>query len=222
MSAVVIASAATCAPALIYGLKLGHYCQVPEEPCAISFGSLPLPLIRQGWVHLCRHQHPGRSNPRWRHAYKLVQSTIRRICAACLQRGSHLKPQCTRIAGNLALAGFEVLQGRKLVLASVLQASTGQQFICRSASFATPAHVRKEWAEEHGLTAFQSSEYDSALEAVSKRLGVTTGKGAHLGNQGCQTSSAGLLVPVDLLLLCNKATQMIKTSMSQHRCPTAK
>lgn len=47
---------------------------------------------------------------------------------------------------------------------------------CRSASFATPAHVRKEWAEEHGLTAFQSSEFDAALQAVSKRLGVTTGE----------------------------------------------
>ena len=46
---------------------------------------------------------------------------------------------------------------------------------CRSASFATPAHVRKEWAEEHGLTAFQSSEFDAALQAVSERLGVTTG-----------------------------------------------
>ena len=47
---------------------------------------------------------------------------------------------------------------------------------CRSASFATPAHVRREWAEEHGLSAFQSSGYDAALEAVTKRLGVTTGK----------------------------------------------
>lgn len=46
---------------------------------------------------------------------------------------------------------------------------------CRSASFPTPAHVRREWAEEHGLSAFQSSEYDAALDAVTTRLGVTVG-----------------------------------------------
>ena len=46
----------------------------------------------------------------------------------------------------------------------------------RSASFATPAHVRREWAEEHGLSAFQSSEFDAALEAVTMRLGVTVGR----------------------------------------------
>ena len=48
--------------------------------------------------------------------------------------------------------------------------------VCRSASFATPAHVRKEWAEQQGLTAFQTSEYDAALQAVTERLGVTTGR----------------------------------------------
>lgn len=63
---------------------------------------------------------------------------------------------------------------------------------CRSASFATPAHVRKEWAEEHGLTAFQSPEYDAALEAISRRLGVTTGK-AH-----CKTLRVGAAMYVRL------------------------
>lgn len=58
---------------------------------------------------------------------------------------------------------------------SAAQASLKTVMYCRSASFATPAHVRKEWAEEHGLAAFQSAEYDAALEAISKRLGVTTG-----------------------------------------------
>ena len=44
-----------------------------------------------------------------------------------------------------------------------------------SASFATPDHVRKEWAEQHGLEVFASEEYDHALAAVTERLGVTTG-----------------------------------------------
>ncbi len=44
-----------------------------------------------------------------------------------------------------------------------------------SASFATPDHVRKEWAEQHGLEVFASEEYDRALAAVTERLGVTTG-----------------------------------------------
>ncbi|CAL5227030.1 g9925 [Coccomyxa viridis] len=63
-------------------------------------------------------------------------------------------------------AGINILAGATL---------GGGTRINWSASFATPAHVRKEWAEEHGLTAFQSPEYDAALEAISSRLGVTTG-----------------------------------------------
>lgn len=43
------------------------------------------------------------------------------------------------------------------------------------ASFQTPEHVRREWAEEHGLPALQSERYDRALRAVWTRLGVTTG-----------------------------------------------
>lgn len=44
-----------------------------------------------------------------------------------------------------------------------------------SASFATPDHVRKEWAQQHGLEVFGTEKYDSALAAVTERLGVTTG-----------------------------------------------
>ncbi|CAL8471472.1 g11014 [Coccomyxa elongata] len=47
------------------------------------------------------------------------------------------------------------------------------------ASFETPAHVRREWAEEHGLPALQSQRYDRALRAVCTRLGVTTGIKQH-------------------------------------------
>ena len=64
---------------------------------------------------------------------------------------------------------------------------------CRSASFPTPAHVRREWAEEHGLSAFQSSEYDAALDAVTTRLGVTVGRQPHqvtmCGESGKQCSN---------------------------------
>ncbi len=53
------------------------------------------------------------------------------------------------------------------------------------ASFETPAHVRREWAEEHGLPALQSQRYDSALRAVLTRLGVTTGTPTICGQVLC-------------------------------------
>ena len=43
------------------------------------------------------------------------------------------------------------------------------------ASFRTPDHVRREWAEEHGLKAVASERFAAALDAVCTRLGVTTG-----------------------------------------------
>ena len=43
------------------------------------------------------------------------------------------------------------------------------------ASFKTPDHVRREWAEKHGLTAVASERYTAALDAVCTRLGVSTG-----------------------------------------------
>lgn len=42
------------------------------------------------------------------------------------------------------------------------------------ASLRTPDHVRQEWAREHGLPQFTGPDYDSSLDAVSSRLGVTT------------------------------------------------
>ncbi len=48
------------------------------------------------------------------------------------------------------------------------------------ASFKTPDHVRREWAEEHGLKAVASERYTAALDAVCTRLGVSTG--AHLSH----------------------------------------
>ncbi|PSC68186.1 Long-chain-alcohol oxidase FAO1 isoform A [Micractinium conductrix] len=57
------------------------------------------------------------------------------------------------------------------------------------ASFKTPPHVRREWAEQHGLPAFASPEYDAALEAVCSRLTVHTG---YKHSATCSTLSKGL------------------------------
>lgn len=44
-----------------------------------------------------------------------------------------------------------------------------------AASFKLPPHVRKEWAEEHGLADFNGPRFDRAMDAVFDRVGVTTG-----------------------------------------------
>ena len=49
------------------------------------------------------------------------------------------------------------------------------------ASFRTPDHVRREWAEQHGLGALTSKRYTAALDAVCAHLGVTTGEGSVRG-----------------------------------------
>ncbi|KAK9841741.1 hypothetical protein WJX81_000141 [Elliptochloris bilobata] len=51
-----------------------------------------------------------------------------------------------------------------------------------SASFRTPAHVRREWARDYGLPAFESARFDAALDAVCKRIGVATGVKRHNRN----------------------------------------
>lgn len=66
-----------------------------------------------------------------------------------------------------ACSGINILAGATL---------GGGTRINWSASFATPDHVRNEWAQEHGLDVFASEEYDHALAAVTDRLGVTTGE----------------------------------------------
>jgi hypothetical protein len=42
----------------------------------------------------------------------------------------------------------------------------------RCASLRTPDHVRREWAERHGLPSFCTPDYDAAMDAVLTRLGV--------------------------------------------------
>jgi long-chain-alcohol oxidase len=74
---------------------------------------------------------------------------------------------------------------------SVLAGSTlgGGTRINWNASFKPPVHVRKEWAQGYGLPAFESEEFDSAVEAVCRRIGVRTGF-AHGG--ACSALAAGL------------------------------
>jgi long-chain-alcohol oxidase len=74
---------------------------------------------------------------------------------------------------------------------TVLAGSTlgGGTRINWNASFKTPLHVRKEWAEEYGLPAFASEEFDQAVETVCKRIGVHT-VFAHGG--ACSALAAGL------------------------------
>lgn len=64
------------------------------------------------------------------------------------------------------MAGVNILAGSTL---------GGGTRVNWQASFETPAHVRREWATEHGLPAIASEQYDRALRAVCTRLGVTTG-----------------------------------------------
>ncbi len=44
-----------------------------------------------------------------------------------------------------------------------------------AASFKLPPHVRKEWAEEHGVSDFNGPRFDRAMDAVCDRVGVTSG-----------------------------------------------
>ena len=44
-----------------------------------------------------------------------------------------------------------------------------------SASFRTPDHVRREWAQKYDLPVFEGARFDAALDAVCKRIGVSTG-----------------------------------------------
>lgn len=44
-----------------------------------------------------------------------------------------------------------------------------------SASFRTPDHVRREWARKYALPVFEGARFDAALDAVCKRIGVSTG-----------------------------------------------
>ena len=89
-------------------------------------------------------------------------------------QGSSMLPQAQLVAPpirNLSpRTGISILAGATL---------GGGTRINWQASFRTPAHVRREWATEHGLEAFNTPRYDRALDAVWQRIGVTTGTDSH-------------------------------------------
>ena len=61
--------------------------------------------------------------------------------------------------------GLVVLQGATLGGGTVINYTT---------SFPTPESVRRQWATEHNLPHFLSSEFTRSLDAVARRLGVNT------------------------------------------------
>ena len=60
--------------------------------------------------------------------------------------------------------------------AIILQGSClgGGTVVNYTTSFHTPDHVREEWAREHGLPHFTSAEFTRSLDAVARRIHVTT------------------------------------------------
>ena len=69
---------------------------------------------------------------------------------------------------------------------------------CRGISFETPAKVREQWGEEHGIPWFQSDEYTEALALTSQRYAVTMSKPCLACLLGpyriCASSSPGTFV----------------------------
>jgi choline dehydrogenase-like flavoprotein len=52
------------------------------------------------------------------------------------------------------------------------QALGGTTVVNYTFSFRTPDHVRREWADEHGVTAVAGDDFDRSLDAVWDRIGV--------------------------------------------------
>lgn len=66
---------------------------------------------------------------------------------------------------------FGSIDGKMMLLAG--STVGGGSAINWSACIRTPEHVLDEWSEKHQLNLFKSSEYVSAMNAVSERIGVT-------------------------------------------------
>lgn len=67
-----------------------------------------------------------------------------------------------------------------------------------SASFRTPPHVRREWAQQHGLKQFDGPEYDVAMDEVCRRIGVNAdNKVQNLSNAVLEEGCAQLGLPCE-------------------------
>jgi len=124
-----------------------------------GFLFIPVRRIRcMSCVHACASWAPARTRccarPARPHARTVDEGAPCHVAA------------CRRHELRARAAGVSILAGATL---------GGGTRINWQASFRTPAHVRREWAAEHGLTAFESPRYDRALDAVWQRCGVTTG-----------------------------------------------
>lgn len=96
-----------------------------------------------------------------------------------LDKGYYFKPEqlpMSEIEGAAHLfenGGFDVMDDNS---ASLVTGSTwgGGGVVNWSASLQTQSYVRKEWAQDRGLKFFESAEFQSALDRVCTRMGVST------------------------------------------------
>ncbi|MDQ3951502.1 MAG: GMC family oxidoreductase [Actinomycetota bacterium] len=65
--------------------------------------------------------------------------------------------------------------GCRIIAGSTLGGGTVVNY---TTSFKTPPHVLRQWADESGIDAFVSGEFDESLDEVSRRLGVNTDSSA--------------------------------------------
>ncbi|KAA1120085.1 hypothetical protein PGT21_037134 [Puccinia graminis f. sp. tritici] len=88
-----------------------------------------------------------------------------------------------------------------------------------SASLAPPFHVRRAWAEEHGLTYFGTDGFAEDIQAVCTRMGVSTSAIVHSkANQLFLKGARTLGIHVDLIPQ-NTAGRAHDCGMCQRGCP---